>query len=133
MLHYFRNLSSPKLILWFYFLWYLVVAGHYFDPNPGIWLNSLGLSFFVGFALYLNTISGKANSGKADFWQTARCFLTPFCVSSFAALVKGKGFFLIFSPRLSENLWGLAICASLFAVVFALRKRAIASALSDRS
>lgn len=124
MLHYLRNLSNPKLILWFYFLWYLVVLCNHFDPNPSIWLNSLGISLFVGFALYLNTISGKANSGKADFWQTARCFLTPFCVSSFAALVKGKGFFLVFSPDWIEDAWGLALCISLFVIVISLRKTA---------
>ncbi len=133
MLNYFRNLSNPKLILWLYFLWYLVVVCHYFDPRPAIWLNSLGISLFVGFALYLNTISGKTISGKADFWQTARCFLTPFCVSSFAALVKDRGFFLIFSPRWLEDIWGVAICLSLFVVVLVLRKTATTTATSDRS
>jgi hypothetical protein len=28
----------------------------------------------------------------------------PLCVSSFAALIKDQGFFVVFSPRLAENL-----------------------------
>jgi hypothetical protein len=46
----------------------------------------------------------------------------PFCVSSFAALVKGQGFVLIFSPRLSENLLALGICLALCVVVMMLRR-----------
>jgi hypothetical protein len=133
MLNYFRNLSNPKLVLWCYFLWYAVVVYHYFDLTPGIWLNSLGLSLFVGFALYLNTISGNANRGKADLWQTVRCFLTPFCVSSFAALVKEKGFFLIFSPHWIEDLWGLGICILLCVLVVVVRQSVPPTPAGDQS
>ena len=40
-------------------------------------------------------------------------FLMPFCVSSFSALVKGKGFFLIFSPHPWEIVLALALTALL--------------------
>jgi hypothetical protein len=45
----------------------------------------------------------------------------PFCVSSFAALVKDKGFILIFSPRLDETFLAVGLCAALCLVVFALK------------
>jgi hypothetical protein len=40
---------------------------------------------------------------RLEPWPTFRLFVTPFCVSSFAALVKGQGFILIFSPKWREN------------------------------
>jgi hypothetical protein len=36
----------------------------------------------------------------------------PFCVSSFAALVEGRGFILVFSPHPQENLLALGCCAA---------------------
>ena len=41
----------------------------------------------------------------------------PFCVSSFSALVKGRGFTLVFSPRAQENLLALGMCAAFGAFV----------------
>ena len=38
-----------------------------------------------------------------DKWAVARLFMMPFAVSSFAALIKDHGFFVVFSPRLAEN------------------------------
>jgi hypothetical protein len=49
-------------------------------------------------------------------------FLMPFCVSSFSALVKGRGFVLIFSPNPVEILAAVALCAILIGVVLLLRK-----------
>jgi hypothetical protein len=46
----------------------------------------------------------------------------PFCVSSFSALVKGKGFILIFSPRTNENLIALAACAAVLLFVWAIKR-----------
>jgi hypothetical protein len=48
--------------------------------------------------------------------------MMPFCVSSFSALVKGRGFVLIFSPNPMEILWAVALCGLLCAVVLALKK-----------
>lgn len=45
----------------------------------------------------------------------------PFCVSSFSALVKGRGFILIFSPRIYENVIALGLCGAFTAFVAALK------------
>jgi hypothetical protein len=41
----------------------------------------------------------------------------PFCVSSFSALIKGKGFILIFAPKPSDNVAALLLCAGFGAFV----------------
>ena len=46
----------------------------------------------------------------------------PFCVSSFAALVKDAGYVLVFPPSLGENLVGLGLIAAFVVVVRLLRK-----------
>jgi len=119
---YLANLSSGRLILWCYFIWYLVVLVRYFDPNLRLWLTSLGLSLLIGFALYVSTVTAGTNKVKLEFWQTFRLFLMPFCVSSFAALVKGKGFVLIFSPHLGEIALAAGLCLCLWTVAAALGK-----------
>jgi hypothetical protein len=120
LLRYFRQLDTPRLILWCYAIWYVVVLVRYFDPSPALWLTSLGLSAIIGFALLLST---RAAIGKTRLarWGVFRLFLMPLCVSSFAALVKGRGFILIFSPRLGENLLALGLCAGFCAFVMLLR------------
>lgn len=122
MLKYLANLNRGRLILWCYLIWYLVVLVRYFDPNPRLWLTSLGLSAIIGFALYLST-SGGANKVKLEGWQLFRLFLMPFCVSSFAALVKGRGFILIFSPNIGEVLLAVLLCAALCGAVAVLKWR----------
>lgn len=93
----------------------------YFDPNLKLWLTSFGVAIIVGNALYISTTGGKKNSIKLDFWQTFRFFLIPFSVSSFSALVKGRGFILIFSPKLAENLVAAGLCAALCAATFLMK------------
>jgi len=128
LLRYLANLSAGRLILWYYFVWYLVVLVRYFDPTPRVWLTSLGLSAIVGLALCISTTAGDPGQMKMKLWPTVRLFMMPFCVSSFAALVKGKGFVLIFSPRLGENVLALGVCALLGVVVAVLkRQRALAA------
>ena len=119
---YLANLSTGRLILWCYFVWYLVVLVRYFDSSPRLWLTSLGLSGIIGFALYLSTVSGVANKVTLEFWQLFRLFLMPFCVSSFAALVKGKGFILIFSPNPGEIATAIGLCLLLWTVVTLLKR-----------
>jgi hypothetical protein len=121
---YLANLSTGRLILWCYLIWYLVVLVRYFDPSLRLWLTSLGLSAIIGFALYLSTVSGT-NKVKLEFWQVFRLFLMPFCVSSFAALVKGKGFMLIFSPRIEEIGIAVGLCLGLCAIVAVLKQRKV--------
>jgi len=119
---YLVTLSTGRLILWCYFIWYAVVLVRYFDGAPRLWLTSLGLSGIIGFALYLSTAGSGATRVKLDRWQLFRLFLMPFCVSSFAALVKDRGFILIFSPDVNEIFLAVALCAVLCAVVFVLKK-----------
>lgn len=118
LFQYLSNLSRGRLILWCYFIWYLVVAVRYFELSPMLWLTSLGLSLIVGIALYINAQIPGIGVENRDPWQTFRFFLTPFCVSSFSALVKGKGFFLVFSPHLDELLCGVLLCATFCLLVF---------------
>lgn len=120
LIGYFRNLSPSRLVLWCYLIWYLFVLVRYFDPSPFLWGTSLGLSFIIGIALYLSTAAGRSGV-KLDRWQTFRLFLMPFCVSSFAALVKGRGFILIFSPDLKETGLALLLCFLFCAGVKLLR------------
>jgi hypothetical protein len=121
---YLANLSTGRLILWCYLIWYVVVLVRYFDPSLRLWLTSLGLSAIIGLALYLSTVSGT-NKVKLEFWQVFRLFLMPFCVSSFAALVKGKGFLLIFSPNVEEIGLAVALCLVLCAIVAVLKRRKV--------
>ena len=123
LIRYLSNLSNGRLILWCYFIWYCVVLVRYFDSSLRLWLTSLGLSLIIGFALFISTTAASKNKVTLDFWQTFRLFLMPFCVSSFSALVKGRGFILIFSPKLKEIGSAAALCASLCVVVLMLRRR----------
>lgn len=71
-------------------------------PVTTIWLNSVGISFVIDIALMLSV---NGSSARADPWQTFRLFLMPFCVSSFAALIKDRGFVLIFPPTSATTSW----------------------------
>ena len=123
LIHYLSNLSKGRLILWCYFIWYLVVLVRYFDPSPRLWLTSLGLSLIIGFALYVSTTAAGETKVKLERWQIIRLFMMPLCVSSFSALVKGRGFFLIFSPNLDEILIAVGLCAVLCGTVALLKRR----------
>ena len=75
--------------------------------RSSLWLNSLGISALIGSGLLLCV--GQRPS-RANAWSTLRLYLMPFGVSSFAALIKGKGFYLIVPPHLSEALFNLGCC-----------------------
>jgi hypothetical protein len=122
LIRYLANLTRGRLVLWCYLLWYLVVLVRHFDPSPRLWLSSIGISAIIGVALVLSTTSSRSGPMKLDRWQVFRLFLMPFCVSSFAALIKGRGFLLIFSPQPSENLAALALCAGFVALVLLLKR-----------
>jgi len=122
LFRYLRQLDPPRLILWCYAIWYAVVLVRYFDPSPTLWLTSLGLSGIIGFALLLST-RAAIGASRLGGWGIFRLFLMPFCVSSFAALVKGRGFILVFAPALSENLLALALCAAFCGFVALVRRR----------
>ena len=118
---YLANLSAGRLLLWCYFLWYLVVLVRYFDPDPRLWLTSFGMAAIIGVALYVSTTSAASVQGPLGFWPTVRLFIMPLCVSSFAALVKGKGFYLVFSPRADDLLWGAGLCGAFVAAVMLVK------------
>ena len=115
---YFSNLTTGRIVLWCYLIWYLVVLFHYWDPSLRLWLTSFGLSAIIGTALY---ISSTAQGNKLGGWQIARLFMMPFCVSSFSALVKGKQFILVFSPKPAEIFLALGLCATFCLVVWVLK------------
>jgi hypothetical protein len=120
-LRYLAQLPAGKIVLWCFLLWYLTTVFNHFDATPGIWLNALGISAIIGFALYLSV----REPGKAapDRWTVLRLFLMPFCVSSFSQLIKGKGFVLVFPPSAKENLVALAACGAFLAVISLIKLR----------
>lgn len=124
LISYLRALSTGRVILWCYALWYGVNVASHFDPRPRIWLTSLGLSGIIGAALIISTRPSSGQRPPMDPWVTFRLFLMPFCVSSFAALVKDAGYILIFPPTLRENLIGVSAIALFLAVVYLLKKTA---------
>jgi hypothetical protein len=130
---YLANLSTGRLILWCYFIWYAVVLWRYFDPSPQLWLTSLGLSLIIGFALFISTARAGANRVKLEPWQVIRLFVMPFCVSSFAALVKGRGFVLVFSPDPPEILAALGLCGLFCLTVAWLKRRACRGGINSRA
>lgn len=131
LIRYLANLSKGRLLLWCYFIWYLVVLVRYFDSNMRLWLTSLGLSLIIGVALFISTATAGTSRVKLERWQVIRLFLMPFCVSSFSALVKGKGFVLIFSPKPSELLAAVGFCALLCVSVMVLKCRAQSAASTE--
>jgi hypothetical protein len=124
---YLRDLNRGRLILWCYLVWYLVVLVRYFDPSPRLWLTSLGLSAIIGVALFLSATAG-ATKVKLDRWTIFRLFLMPFCVSSFSALVKGRGFNLIFSPNPAEIFLAIGLCALFCGIIWAVKRASMKTA-----
>lgn len=118
---YFSALPNGRIVLWCYLVWYLVTLAHHFDPAPAIWLNSAGLAVLIGVALLLSV--GGLKRAAADKWQTFRLFAMPFCVSSFASLIKGKGFVLVLPPSATELARSVGACALFTAAVLLLRWR----------
>jgi hypothetical protein len=117
IIRYLHTLTAAKQILWCYLIWYLCMLSIYFDSDPALWLNSSGLALLVGYALFLSTGPGSLERFKLRFWESFRLFMCPFLVSSFSALVKGKGFILLFSSQLYDNLLGIAFCMSFLLLV----------------
>ena len=114
--YYFVNIKPGRLVLWCYLIWYFVTLYFHFDPSPKLWINSVGISVVIGTALMLS-VSGSTT----DYWQTFRLYWMPFAVSSFAALIKNKGYFVIFSPSFYEVSIALIACG-LFALIVAVVK-----------
>lgn len=130
LLSYFASLSPGKTVLWCYLLWYLVNVAVLFDPTPAIWLNSAGISLVIGLALRLSVASGGAPASRESRWQTFRLFLMPFCVSSFATLIKGRHYVLVFPTDLRVLAASVSACAVFVGACrllkWTLRRQAIA-------
>lgn len=122
LIRYLQNLSTGRTILWCYFIWWVLSIIHHFDPTPRIWFTSLGLSGIIGAALILSTRPSSGNATKTDPWVLFRLFLMPFCVSSFAALVKDAGYILIFPPSWRENATGIGLITAFLLLVFSVKK-----------
>jgi hypothetical protein len=120
LFHYFARLRTAKLVLWCYLIWYVVMLGFYFEPRLSLWVNSLGISIVIGVALVLSVIPASGIRAL-ERWAVARLFMMPFCVSSFAALIKNQGFFVVFSPKATENLAAAAACAVFAGITFACK------------
>ncbi len=120
LIAYFKILNTPKIVLWCYLLWYLVMTGFHFDTAPGIWMTSIGVSIIIGFGLELNARASGAP--KARGWPLARLYLFPFCVSSFSALVKDHGFILVFSPVIVETAIATGACVAFWMMVLSIRR-----------
>lgn len=118
IIRYFATLRSPKLVLWCYLAWYLTIVGFFFDLSPVIWLTALGMSALIGIALVFAT---KVEGQGMERWTVFRLFLFPFCVSSYATLIKGKGFIVIFPSQPRPFLAGVAACALVVAFRFVCR------------
>jgi hypothetical protein len=129
-LSYFVQLSRGKTLLWCYLIWYLSTLWQHWDPTPRIWINSLGISLIIGVGLKLSV--APAGKTRAARWQTLRLFLMPFCVSSFASLIKGRNFIFIFPSATNELLISIAACA-LFVLAVAGIKAAATLAEPQRS
>lgn len=119
-LRYLQQLGVGRAVLWCYLIWYLAMAAFHFDPSPRLWLSSLGISAVIGTGLVLS-VSGPG-AARPRGWPLLRLFLMPFCVSSFSALIKDRGFILIFSPVWQETATALALCLLFCATVVGLRR-----------
>lgn len=122
LFRYLAAMKTGKLVLWCYLIWYVVMAALYFDPSPRLWLSSLGISSLIGVALLLATTSGWEEIRTLNRWQIFRMFFLPICTSSFAALIKGRGFILVFSPVLAENALAIGCCAGFCGIVFIVKR-----------
>jgi len=131
LLRYLANLTTGRIVLWCYAIWYVVNVAAHFDARSRLWITSVGLSFIIGTALLISTRSASNGTTQLDRWQIFRLYLMPFCVSSFAALVKDAGFVLVFPPSLRENLIGLGLMTGFVLGVLALKRSRLAKVQTD--
>ncbi len=117
---YFGNLRTGKIVLWCYLIWYVVMAGFHFDPRVSLWVNSLGISIVIGTGLILSVLPAGGMRAM-EKWAVARLFMMPFCVSSFAALIKDQGFLVVFSPKAADNAAAAAACAVFVGITLACK------------
>lgn len=122
LIRYLAGLNAARTILWCYLIWWLTAVILYFDASPPLWLTSLGISAIVGCALWLSAVNAPTGRIRIGRWQVFRLFMAPFGVSSFAALVKGKGFILVVFPTVRENAIAAGGCFVLTAAAWIARR-----------
>ena len=122
LVRYLAGLNAARTILWCYLIWYLTAVALYFDPSPSLWLTSIGIAAIMGYALWLSAVNSPTGRISIGRWQLFRLVMAPFAVSSFAALIKGKGFFLVVFPTLKENAIAVGGCL-LFAAAAQIARR----------
>lgn len=109
LIRHFARLPISLIFQWAFLIWYLVMVTLYFEPSGRLWFNALGMSLIVGTALVLSV--GHSGSASREFWRVFRLYAIPFCVSSFSALVHGRGFYAIFAPTWRANIIAFACCS----------------------
>jgi len=114
---YFVEIKPGRVVLWCYLIWYFVTLYYHFDSSLTLWINSVGISVVIGTALILSVSRG----GRVDYWQTFRLYWMPFAVSSFAALIKNQGYFVIFSPNFYEVFVAFCCCVLFVVLVVVLK------------
>lgn len=120
LIKYFHEIKFSKAVLWCYLIWYITVVYFYFDPSPKIWINSIGISAVVGTGLVLSVTSERGLPG--DHWQIFRLYLMPFCVSSFSALIKERGFIVVVSPRIVETMMSTMSCVAFLLLILTIKR-----------
>ena len=120
LVRYFAELKTGKVVLWCYLIWWAVTVVNHFDASLALWINSLGISVVIGNGLLLSV--ARPVGAAHDRWQIVRLFLMPFCVSSFAALIKGRGYLFVFPTDGQQLAQSLAACAVFISVLFVLKR-----------
>ena len=118
MLRYIQQLELTKTILWCYLIWYFAIISQYFDATLDLWLSSVGIAVIIGFAL--NLAAAQKNQRLCP-WIRIRLYIFPFCVSSYSALIKGNGFFLLFPTDLKPLLLGSFSVLAFLSLVFVVK------------
>lgn len=119
LIQYLYEIKLDKTILWCYLIWYVTVVFFHFDPSVKIWINSIGISAVIGTGLMLSVSSSK---GERDRWQALRLYLMPFCVSSFSALIKERGFIIFISPNIKETIVSVSGCVLFISVILVVKR-----------
>jgi hypothetical protein len=133
VVRYLAALTFPRFVLWCYFIWWCGVALRYFDPSLRLWLSSLGIAGIIGTGLLLSTAYAGTTKVQLSRWVIARLYMMPFFVSSFAALIKDRGFFLVFHPTWVGNLAPLLGWLVLACVIQLARTVSLSSARRARA
>lgn len=117
-LKYFKNITTQKIILWCYLVWYLTIISIYFEASLKLWTSSIGISLIIGFALILSTIQQGI---KQNIWVKIRLFLFPFCVSSYSATIKDYDFILLFPSNLLHLSISILNCLLFLLTIFCIK------------